>query len=191
MIKRSDVNNEETKSNVETDNKGKSLKGALAGGVVGLAIGCISSEKNRQKLVKAANKEFLKEKGSEVSSKTKSKMNYWKESGMEKSNQALQGVKTSTGNLFSSQKQEDFENLKLEQENMYHRLQSLEEKIDKLLKMNGLNEIDENPERSELEGDKTTNTKSSTNKSKNKKQQSGKTAAEKETAVTSDDDTSS
>jgi hypothetical protein len=228
MTNNSNENETELQHNTEKSGKGGTIARAAAGGLAGAAIGYISSEENRKKLAGSMTKENLKEKGNKLGTMTKDQASKLKDAGMQKSGDAFNKIKSSTSQLFSNNSSEedqndedagytklengeayesdqDYENLKMEHEELNNRLQGLEEKMDKLLVMNGAEagdgeEQEEEEKSSKVDGKKTsenksnsTGKKSSGSKKKatsNKKSSQKKKSDEEETGLTSADDTS-
>lgn len=165
---------EETKERIR---KGAPIRRAATGGIMGATVGYLSTPKNRKKLVAKVSNEALKKTSSSVGTFTKDKLNSIKDSGKEKSGNAYAGLKSSASNLFkkdndedessdtedaelvqendeenemsnSGQAEQDYEDLKEENQMLQDRLQSLEEKMDKLLFEDGDEEEDDEPAKS-------------------------------------------
>ncbi|SFD40370.1 hypothetical protein SAMN05216238_101182 [Lentibacillus persicus] len=129
---------------------------AAAGGVLGAAAGYISSDKNRKKLKDSISKEKLKDTGTKISDTSKRQLKQLKDAGKEKSNQAINRLKSSSSpqtaenltndddenegyttleNGTDNESDSDYDNLKLENEELQNRLNGLEEKMDKLIEL--------------------------------------------------------
>lgn len=220
------------KAKVKQKTKGRAVTRTAAGGMAGAAIGYLSSPKNRERIVAKVGKEKIKSQGAKLGTVTKEKLGNVKDSSIDKSNKTMQKLKSSTSNLLKKDKddgeqeelvneQEESDDEQEEQDNepeyggykeikeendlLNDRLNSLEEKMEKLIEMQGAGDAaaagkEEEDEAVSAEEDSDEEEEEEQKKSKPKKKKSSskiksskpkkKVEEEEETGLENDDDTS-
>lgn len=212
---------EEENKEENNTNKSAPIVRAATGGLVGATAGYLSAPGNRKKLRARVNKEALKTTSTSLGTVTKEKLNNMKDAGKEKSSKAYHNLKSASSNMlhkdsskgdstgdanielvqdndgedeemsYTGQNDEGYEEIKVENEELKNRLESLEEKLDKLLSGGGQdNEADDEGEVSDdTEAEEKDDTKQEGKQSKKKdSKKSSSTSSKKSKAKKEDDD---
>ncbi|SHN23251.1 YtxH domain-containing protein [Gracilibacillus kekensis] len=182
------------------ENKKAPVKRTITGGVVGATIGYLATPENSKKLIARINDTQWKEKGKNLGKATKGKVSELTEAGKQKTQNAYQRVKDSTGSSDDENEQEKSDEevttevvneesyLELKEENkaLHERLQELEEKLNQVASAK-----EKNTTAKKQSGQQSTSTKKPRNKTTNKTSKKAEETEPTDTAVSKNDDTKS